>query len=222
MIPVRTLEKAIKLQIEFNKHKHKTMKNILKITCIAITLLMSGLVVAQEKPFRIGVKIGYPNIIGGNIEYVTPLLKKRLAPSLEYSTINADKALDPDQAKLTYFQAGLNYYFFKEGRGLYGNLSYGILDAKLKINDIESDTDPDLKGSASTAISNNSINIKIGAKWGKGFYFRPEIGYSFTNLDKEILVNVNFPDGSTETQTETLPSILTQGIVFNIGFGMSF
>ena len=38
------------------------MKNILKITCIAITLFMSGLVVAQEKPFRIGVKIGYPNI----------------------------------------------------------------------------------------------------------------------------------------------------------------
>lgn len=198
------------------------MKNFLKITCIALVVITSCQAIAQEKPFRIGVKIGYPNIVGGNIEYVTPLFKKRLAPSLEYSSINADKALDPDKAKLTYFQAGLNYYFFKEGRGLYGSLGYGILDAKLTINDIESDTNPGLTGSAYTAISNNSVNLKIGAKWGKGFYFRPEIGYSFTNLDKEILVTAVFPDGSTETQTETLPSILTQGILFNIGFGMSF
>ena len=198
------------------------MKNILKITCIAMTILMSSIVVAQEKPFRIGVKIGYPNIVGGTIEYVTPLLKKRLAPTIEYSSVNVDKYLDPNKAKLTYFQAGLNYYFLKEGKGLYGNISYGILDAKLTINDIQSDSDPNLKGSANTAISNNSINIKIGAKWGKGFYFRPEIGYSFTPLDETVVVNVNFPDGSTETQNETLPSILTQGILFNIGFGMSF
>ena len=54
-----------------------------------------------------------------------------------------------------------NYYFFKEGRGMYGNVSYGILDAKLTINDIESETDPNKTGSARTAISNNSINIKI-------------------------------------------------------------
>lgn len=198
------------------------MTSILKITCIAMTVFMSSVVIAQEHPFRIGVKIGYPNIVGGNIEYVTPLLKKRLAPTIEYSSINADKALDPDQAKLTYFQAGLNYYFLKEGKGLYGNLSYGILDAKLTINDIESDSDPNKTGSANTAISNNSINIKMGAKWGKGFYFRPEIGYSFAHLDENVVVNVNFPDGSTETQNETLPSILTQGILFNIGFGMSF
>lgn len=198
------------------------MKNILKISFIAVIVLMSCLVVAQDHPYRIGVKIGYPNIVGGNIEYVTPWLKKRLAPTIEYSSINVDKYLDPDQAKLTYFQAGINYYFIKEGRGLYGNLSYGILNAKLTLNDIESDSDSGKTGSANTAISNNSFNVKIGAKWGKGFYFRPEIGYSFTHLDENVVVNVNFPDGSTETQNETLPSQLTQGILFNIGFGMSF
>ena len=198
------------------------MKNIFKIICIAMTVFMSCIVVGQEKPFRVGVKIGYPNILGGNIEYVTPFLKKRLAPTVEYSSINADKLLDPDKAKFNYFQAGLNYYFLKEGKGLYGNLSYGILDAKLTINDIGADSDPNKTGSANLAISNNSVNVKIGAKWGKGFYFRPEVGYSFTHLDKTVVVNVNFPDGSTETQNETLPSILTQGILFNIGFGMSF
>lgn len=198
------------------------MKTILKITCIVMTVFMSCVVAAQEHPFRIGVKIGYPNIVGGNIEYVTPLFKKRLAPSIEYSSVNADEALDPDKAKFTYFQAGLNYYFFKEGKGLYGSLSYGILNAKLTINDIESESDPDKTGSANATISNNSLNIKIGTKWGRGVYFRPEIGYSFTPIDKEVLVEVKFPDGSTETQNETLPSILTQGLLFNMGFGMSF
>ncbi len=28
------------------------------------------------RPVRIGVKIGFPNLIGGNLEYVTPLLGK--------------------------------------------------------------------------------------------------------------------------------------------------
>jgi len=198
------------------------MKNILKIIFIAMTVVLSGTVFAQEKPFRIGVKIGYPNIIGGNIEYVAPLFNKRFAPTIEYSSINADQFIDPHKGKFNYFQAGLNYYFLKEGTGLYGNLSYGILNAKLTINDIQSDSGSQSGGSAQASISNNSMNIKVGAKWGKGFYFRPEVGYSFTHIDKTLVVDVSYPDGSKETQNETLPSILTQGLLFNIGFGMSF
>lgn len=34
------------------------MKNTLRITCIAITVFMSCMVSGQEKPFRVGVKIG--------------------------------------------------------------------------------------------------------------------------------------------------------------------
>lgn len=196
------------------------MKNILNYFVILTMLLTSSLATSQENPFRIGVKVGYPNVIGGNIEYVTPFLNKRLAPSIEYSIIN--KSVDVHQVKFSYFQAGFNYYFFKEGKGLYGSLSYGVFNAKLTLNELESDSDPDVLGSANTTISNNSLNLKIGIKSGNRFYFRPEIGYSFTPIAKTLVVETNFPDGSTETQSLDVPDFLSQGLIFNLGFGISF
>ena len=193
-----------------------------KVTICLLLLLVSITVYSQEKPLRVGLKIGFPNIAGGNIEYVTPLLSKKLAVSLEYSSLNADKFIDPDEGKLSYWQAGLNYYFFKEGKGLYGNLSYGVLDAELTLNEIESDFDFEKIGTAHADISNKSFNLKLGAKLGNGFYFRPEVGYSFTSLDNMIDVNVNFADGSSEMQQEELPSQLTNGLLFNIGIGVAF
>tara|TARA_R110001583_G_scaffold77623_4_gene211238 strand:+ start:28243 stop:28833 length:591 start_codon:yes stop_codon:yes gene_type:complete len=193
-----------------------------KYTIYLLMLLVASNIYAQEKPFRIGLKLGFPNVIGGNIEYVTPLLGKKLAASIEYSSINADKFIEPDKAKLTYLQIGLNYYFFKEGKGLYGNLSYGILDAELTLSEIESDEDFNQIGTANASLSNKSMNIKIGAKLGNGFYFRPEIGYSFTSLNDYVDVVARFPDGSSEQQREEIPSELTQGLLFNIGFGVAF
>jgi len=185
-------------------------------------IMFSTIVTSQEKPFRIGLKIGFPNIVGGNIEYVTPLLGNKLAVSIDYSSINVDNILDPDEGEFSYFQAGLNYYFFKEGKGLYGSLSYSVLDAEVTLNDIESDIDFDKIGTASASLSNSSMNIKLGAKLGSGFYFRPEIGYSFTSLDDYVDVVARFPDGTSENQQEEIPSELTQGLLFNIGFGFAF
>lgn len=88
------------------------MKTNFKIELFFFFLFISGEVFAQEKPFRLGVKIGFPNIIGGHLEYVTPLLKNKLAASIDYSSINTDNYIDPDEGKLTYFEVGLNYYFF--------------------------------------------------------------------------------------------------------------
>lgn len=199
------------------------MKNAIKISTTIIMLLISSVLIAQEKPIRIGVKIGFPNVIGGNIEYVTPLLGKKLAASIEYSSINADKFIEPDEAKLSYLQIGFNYYFFKEGKGLYGNVSYGMLDADLTLKEIESDSDSEKIGTAFVNLSNNSFNIKLGAKLGGTFYFRPEIGYSFSSIDDMVDVRVEFPDGSSENQERIeIPSELTQGLLFNIGFGVAF
>jgi len=199
------------------------MKKSIKISTAIFMLLISTVLFAQEKPFRIGVKIGFPNVIGGNIEYVTPLLEKKLAASIEYSSINADKFIEPDEAKLSYLQIGFNYYFFKEGKGLYGNVSYGMLDADLTLNEIESDFDSEKIGTAFVNLSNNSFNVKLGAKLGGIFYFRPEIGYSFSSIDDMVDVRVKFPDGSSENQEGIeIPSELTQGLLFNIGFGFSF
>ncbi|HEY9221725.1 MAG TPA: hypothetical protein VIO43_09150 [Lutibacter sp.] len=199
------------------------MKKSIKISTTIIMFLISSVLIAQEKPIRIGVKIGFPNVVGGNIEYVTPLLGKKLAASIEYSSINADKFIEPDEAKLSYLQIGFNYYFFKEGKGLYGNVSYGMLDADLTLNEIESDFDSEKIGTAFVNLSNNSFNIKLGAKLGGTFYFRPEIGYSFSSIDDMVDVRVEFPDGSSENQEGIeIPSELTRGLLFNIGFGVAF
>ena len=198
------------------------MKNYFKCILIVTSLLFYGIVTSQEKPIRIGLKIGFPNIVGGNVEYVTPLLDNKLAFSADYSSLKADSFLDPDKGEVSYFQVGVNYYLFKDGKGLYLSANYGVLDAELTLQDIESDTEFDKYGTAFSSLSNTSINVKIGAKLGGFFYFRPEVGYGFTSLDPTVDVVVNFPDGTSENQPEEIPEELTKGLMFNIGFGFSF
>lgn len=203
------------------------------VLLLLIVLLMMGfqakgqdsimVKVPRLQPFRIGVKVGFPNAIGGHLEYVTPLLKKRLAPSIEYSTLKLDNYLDPgDSGKFTYFEAGLNYYFFRPGRGLYGHLGYGKLDTDLMMSDYNSKGDGTAPGTGSVAISNSSLNFRLGAKMGGLFYFRPEIGYQFSGLPENIDVDVQYPDGSRETITEEVPGLLSSGFQLNIGFGLAF
>lgn len=182
----------------------------------------SSVLNAQERPFRIGVKIGFPNGIGGNLEYATPLLSNKLAVSFDYSSIKADSYIEPDKASLNYWEAGLNYYFFKEGSGVYLNGSYGSLKADLTLTEIESDIEYDKYGTAYTELDNTSFNLKLGAKFGRGLFFRTEIGYAFTSLDDTVDIQVVFPDNSQEFHREEIPSELTQGLLFNIGFGVAF
>src|SRR5690554_2331125 len=40
------------------------------------------------KPLRIGLRIGVPNLVTGNIEYVTPLFDNRLALTVDYLGIS--------------------------------------------------------------------------------------------------------------------------------------
>ncbi|OEY72212.1 hypothetical protein [Salegentibacter salarius] len=118
----------------------KTKTNIL----IALVIILNmGNINAQEsisynknqteekkvRPFRVGAKLGFPNIIGGNIEYVTPLFNDKLAVNLDYSMIKSDwlgfdeeAEAENNELDLTYIEGGLNYYFFKPGRGLYGGV----------------------------------------------------------------------------------------------------
>ena len=180
----------------------------------------------KVRPFRIGVKIGFPNIIGGNVEYVTPLLEKRLALNVDYSTLKSEWLLGSGDTEgdmkidFTYLDFGLNYYFFKPGRGLYGGVSYNNIKAKSTTEDSESIEYIDEKHS--------SFNVKLGAKLGGLFYFRPEVGYSFSPLPKEYEVLIVYDDGTRETRTddwsdfEGPADILFKGLMFNIGFGFAF
>lgn len=182
----------------------------------------------KVRPFRIGVKIGVPNLVGGNLEYVTPLFRDRLALSLDYSAIKTTNLLGMDEIEFGYLGGGLNYYFFKPGKGLYGGVTYGNLIIEGMLSGIESEDDPGKTGEGTANYSHNSYGVKIGAKWGGLFYFRPEIGYSFDPLPKFFDAEVVFSDGSREAQKidfvleESPLDLLFAGWNFNIGFGFSF
>lgn len=221
---------------KINLDQQKTKKHVagntfsnlfnFKSTLLILCLLVSSILFSQEKPFRIGVKIGLPNVIGGNAEYVTPLLNKRLAVTIDYSTFSEFDIEDNSGGSLNYFAAGINYYFFKEGKGLYGNLGYGIFNSNITSSDVESEDGSKTNGTSKVNLSYKSVNIMIGAKLGGLFYFRPEIGFAIPGLPDNIVENVTFPDGSTEIQSyaidEDLPSIISSGFIFNIGFGFAF
>lgn len=221
------------------------MKTTLKILAVATMIFATCTVSAQDaavyeenepkwerkvRPFRIGAKFGFPNLIGGNLEYVTPVLNKKLAVSFDYSLLktnwlglevdNSDgeyvnNTLENSYLDLSYIEGGLNYYFFKPGRGLYGGLSYG----KLKINGTISYEN----AIENVDFSHSSFNVKLGAKLGGLFYFRPEVGYSFNSLPETYDLEVVYEDGSTEIRTEDNPvGFLPSGLIANIGLGFSF
>lgn len=208
-------------------------------SCFIIALISLQPTFAQEsaedleernykvRPVRLGLKLGFPNMVGGNVEYVTPLLNDRLAVSLDYSSIKSDWFLseeDETDINYSYMEGGLNYYFFKAGKGLYGGVSYNQLNF-----DGETTVEKEgMTGTGSVDYNHNSFNIKLGAKLGGLFYFRPEIGYSFSSLPKTIEYQAQYPDGTTEQETfdfsEELASadILFKGLMVNIGFGFAF
>ncbi|WP_373055862.1 hypothetical protein [Zunongwangia sp. H14] len=232
------------------------MRNCFKVVIVALTMGISSLATAQEtfgdytkkedavkvRPFRIGLKLGFPNIAGGNLEYVTPLFNHKLSVDLDYTSLDfgfvssllLDEEEEDDSSNLTfsYYQGGLNYYFFKPGEGLYVGANYGALKLEFTESDLQSDEDPGKTGVATMEFKRNSFSVKLGAKLGGLFYFRPEIGYSFQELPKSVDTTVRFNDGSSETQTFYLDDFfdtegtpqkyLFEGFIANIGFGFSF
>ena len=196
-------------------------KKTVFISAMIVLLLAGSAVQAQDKPIRIGLKFGIPNIAGLNGEYVTPLLGGRLAASADFSYFG----INVQDAKLSfyYFELGPNFYFMKPGKGLYGNVSYGRMGVNLSYDDILSEIDPLLSGgSGEVTLGVNLFNFKIGAKLGNSFYFRPEIGYALASVADNLSVSVTFPDGSTETQDQAVPGLIGGGVVFNLGFGVAF
>ena len=182
----------------------------------------------KVRPIRIGVKIGFPNLVGGNLEYVTPLMNKKLAVTVDYSKIKSDWLLESedmgegnnDQINFGYMDIGLNYYFFKSGKGLYAGAGYNTIKAEGTMENDDSVDYIDEKHS--------SVNIKLGAKLGGLFYFRPEVGYSFDPLPKKYDVLTVYDDGTRENRTddwsdaEGPADILFKGLMANIGIGFAF
>ena len=229
------------------------MKTTFKILLVAIMFVMPILIYGQDttsikkteipegytkikvRPIRIGAKLGFPNVAGGNIEYVTPILKHKLAANADYSSINASFLSEGENdnglsLKFSYIEGGLNYYLFKPGRGLYTGLNYGNLKFEGTEPNISSDSDENKMGRGYYDFTHSGVNLKLGAKLGGLFYFRPEVGYSLSKFPDSVDRKVVFDDGSSEIQKiafdgEDSPiaaSALLSGFIFNIGLGFSF
>ena len=196
------------------------MKITLRILALAIAVITSNAISAQEQPvettrdsprvrsFRIGGKLGFPNLVGGNLEYVTPLLNKKLSVSIDYSTLKLGRILalneeetddveESETSTLTfnYMEGGLNYYFLRPGSGLYRGISYGMIKVEGMLYDTYTN-DNGISGNGIVDFSHNSINVELGAKLGGLFYFRPEVGCSFSPLPGAYETEVIYEDGT--------------------------
>ncbi len=196
---------------------------------VVFVLLFCVSIQAQDKkksikPFRIGVKVGVPNIVGGNVELV---FFKRLAAYVDYSSYSGTFS-DVD-VSFNHFEIGGNIYFNPTGKGFYGSFSYSSFSLDGSYAGAQTDNGITFTGLATGSLAINTINAKLGLKLGRSFYFRTEVGYGFGTIPDTITVTGTVTGGggtTTETGTEPIPDIpgiSSSGLlIFNIGFGIGF
>lgn len=223
--------------------KNNVRSEFLRVNKLALllALVFSSIAFAQNddsdriknnelRPYRVGIKIGTPMVVGLDLEYVTPLWNNRIAPFLDFTTIGLE--ID-DQTKLNYtsFELGTNIYFNNrgDGRGFYGALSYQHMNAKLKQEDYEAEDGRLFEGTATSKIIYDGLNAKIGVKVGRTFYFRTELGYSFGSIPTSIVTTGTY-NGAPVTDYQDISEDIKDTVVissggmplFNIGFGFAF
>ena len=180
--------------------------------------------ISKSKTISIGVKAGVPNILSLNGEFVLPILNNHLAPFVDYGSFSLD--IENTQADLKYLEYGLNIYFGNTGKGLYVGAGSGKLTNEFTFNDLTfEDNGVSLKGSATTSLDINALNLKLGFKSGGLIYFRIEAGYGIGTIPDRLNFTAT-SGGITETFSEEIPAILGIGsngfAIGNIGLGVSF
>ncbi|MEM0518598.1 hypothetical protein [Aequorivita flava] len=171
------------------------------------------------KPLRIGTKLGIPSLITLNAEYVTPLLDERVAASLDF--ISFSKTVDDVSIKYNNFEIGTNVYLNETGKGLYGSLSYLSFKSTGTFEDV--DFDDGSYGPGKAKIDFSTINFKVGAKLGRVFYFRVELGYGFGKIPETVTVVSSDSNAKAQEDIPNIPGMGSSGtVIFNIGFGFGF
>ena len=179
---------------------------------------------SKSKTISIGVKAGAPNILSLNGEFVLPILNNHIAPFIDYGSFSLD--IENTQADLKYLEYGLNIYFGNKGKGLYVGAGSGKLTNEFTFNDLTfEDNGVSLKGSATTSLDINALNLKLGFKSGGLIYFRIEAGYGIGTIPDRLNFTAT-SGGITETFSEEIPAIPGIGsngfAIGNIGLGVSF
>lgn len=171
------------------------------------------------KPFRLGIKIGLPTIATVNAEYVTPLLNDRVALSLDYMSLSP--SIDEIEVKYNNFEIGANIYVNSTGQGFYAGISYFNFDGEGTYPDV--DFDDGSYGDGTGDIKFNTVNLKLGLKFGSTLYTRLEIGYGFGDIPEFIEVTSEDGNSSTFEEIPDIPGLSSSGLfTANIGFGIQF
>ena len=222
---------------QYLRLKFSSAKKLLLLLALIISNIASSQSADSNKvknndlrPYRIGLKIGTPMVLGLDLEYVTPLWNNRIAPSINFTTVGL-KIDDETKLEYTAFELGTNIYFNGrgDGRGFYGALSYQNINAKLKQTDYESEDGRQFTGTATSKITYGGLNTKIGVKVGRKFYFRTELGYSFGSIPTNIVTTGTYNGMPVTDNQDIKEAIEDTGIIsvggmplFNFGVGFAF
>ena len=187
----------------------------------------------KVKRLSFGIKLGIPNVAGLSLEGITPLLGNRIAPFVDFSSFPVN-TIETD-IDLKYSEFGSNFYFGKEGKGVYVGIGFGTLKPEITFKDQEFEEDGN-RGTGTAVVSTEikTTNLKLGIKTGGRIFFRLELGYGIGTIPTTVELNGTFTytdsDGNTQTDTGTetedfpaIPGVSTNGVlVGNFGFGVSF
>ena len=199
----------------------------MKTLLIFISILLSFNTFCQDnndtiknncKSFGLEVKIGNPNIIGLNAEYLFPKRKKMF--------IGVDLTILPNfvqsgNTSASLYYAGINfgYYFFKPCKGLYVGTGY--------VNNHESNLTyaGRVNGISNYGYSISTIKFTSGYKLIFGrFLLRPEIGIGINSWQKKMTIVKKYPDGFERTTEAELTNLINNKIevIGTISIGITF
>ncbi len=194
---------------------------------------IDSLEVYKIKRVSLGIKLGIPIIAGFSAEAITPILRNRIAPYIDFSSFPVNT--DETDLDLKYIEFGSNFYFGDNGQGFYVGVGFGTLNTDIVFKNIKFEENGNRgRGTGRINTKINTTNLKLGIKTGGRVYFRLEVGYGIGTIPKEITVNGRFSyddsNGVTQeangTETEEFPSIPgvnDKGVLIgNFGFGISF
>lgn len=218
------MKKYLLILLLFNLGMYAQENNIMdNQTTEEITLTDS--IPTKAKTFALGVKLGMPNIVGGNVEVILPVLNNHLAPYVDISGFDINPDEDTSVA-MSYSELGINYYFGQTGTGLYVSAGLGNLSTDLTFSNIEvEDGINDGVGTIEEKIT--TTNLKIGYKSSGRVYFRIELGYGMGDIPGQLEIRATSATlGESSTEYEEfpeIPGVSDSGVVIgNIGFGISF
>lgn len=207
----------IKLNLFIKKRSTKMKKLFSLIILIAFAATMQA---QGHKPFRIGAKIGTPNLLGVGAEYA---IMDHIAPNFDFSYIPLSLD-DNTDLSFTFIGGGANYYLDKNNKGVYGGLGIGYMSLGVTETGVLNPKTFDNDGTGDFSIGAMLVIAKVGYRWMWGaFTVTPEIGYALGSVDNSVTYTATFPDGSTAEETYDTSDIpVSSGPVYSVAIGIAF